>query len=320
MSLEFLYQLIFLFAGIVILVQGGAWAVRVLIALAHFLNISEYVLSFVLMSLATTLPELFIGITSAVSGEPLLSLANAVGSNIVNLSFILGIVVVGAGMFKVSEISSRDAWLTFLLAASPVALLLDGTLSRLESAILIGLFIFYLNRLVEWRAFFRHERPDDLGGNRIFSLGAFLKNILKFSAAAGLLIVGAALTTYGAKNLIENFGLSETILGFFVIAVGTSLPELTFALRASLFRHEQLSLGNLVGASVVNSTLVLGLTGVIAPFRIAHPAEFWIGGITMIIVLFLANIFLRSRKVLTRKEGIALVFVYLVFILLQVIL
>lgn len=318
MSIDFLYQLAFLLGGILLLVQSGSIVVRALIMLARFLNISEYVLSFVLMSLATTLPELFVGITSAVEGEPLLSLGNVIGSNIVNLSLILGIVVVGAGTFKVGEVSSRDAWLTFLLAGSPLAFLLDGSLTRAESLVLILLFVFYINRLVGWRTFL-HPAALELGGNQMFSVRAFLRNFLKFLTAVGLLLASAILATYGAKNLIEDFGLSETVLGLFVIAIGTSLPELTFALRASLFRHEQLSLGNLVGASVINSTLVLGITGLIAPFRLSYATEFWIGGIMMLIVIFLANIFLRSRKVLARKEGIALIFVYLLFILLEII-
>ena len=319
MDYALFYNSLLLFGGILVLVRSGTWLVYSLIQLARFLQVSEYVLSFLLMSVATTLPELFVGISSALGGTPLLSLGNVQGSIIVNLSLILGIVVIGAKIFKVGDVSSRDAWFTSALIASPVVLMWDGNLNRVEAVLLLLLFLIYANRLIQWHRIIPQDDSTHLGRDGEWSFASFLKNFLKFFAGILLLLGSSYAITLGAKNLIQSVGLSETFLGFFVIAIGTSLPELTFALRASLFKHEQLSLGNLIGASVLNATLVLGVTGVIVPITVDHDIEFRIGAIMTLVVVLFANVFLRSKGTLTRREGAALIALYGLFVVLELI-
>ena len=108
------------------LVKSGAVAVKKLVAISRYFRISEYILAFILMAFATSLPEFFVGINAALSKTPILSLGNIIGSNIVNLSFILGVVVIiSKGMRIESKIAKRDAWLVFFISILPLLLLID---------------------------------------------------------------------------------------------------------------------------------------------------------------------------------------------------
>ncbi len=313
MSYDFVLNVILLAGGIALLIRSGFWTVGALTKLSHFLGVSEYVVSFILMAFATTLPEFFVGVSAAVGGEPLLSLGNVFGSNIVNLGLILGLIVLVSGGIKIKDAAARDdSWIIFALAALPAILMLDLELSRLEGALLIVAFIAYLGHLFRLKDVFK-------GKTKIFRINGpvgvkdFFAQFGLFVVSAALLLLAAFLAIKGAKGISAAFGASELIIGLFLLATGTSLPEFFFGLRAALHHQGGLSVGNLLGAAVLNSTWVLGVTAVIAPVKMADGQMFLISAAAMLSLIFLVNLFLRSRLAISRGEGLVLLAVYAAF-------
>jgi len=324
MNYELAFNFLLIGVGIFILIRSGTYLVRSLIEIARFLRVSEFTLSFILMAFATTLPELTIGVNSALRGQPLISLGNVLGANILNLSLTLGFIALISGQLaiglKPKEIAASHHWLTFFLGISPLFFLVDLKLSRLEGAILIALFLIYLARLIHLREVFREGKSfwlSHLHHSVDFGVKNFFKNLIIFAVAVGFLLLSASIIIKGAEVVSLKTGASQLLVGIFIVAFGTTLPELFFGLKAALSRHAELSLGNLFGATALNSTWILGLAALISPIQIKQPLPFFISAITMILVLFLANLFLQTREAISRKEGVVLMLIYFIFLIIQ---
>lgn len=322
-------SIIFLVVGTIILVRSGIYIVRSLSQIARFLGINEFTVAFILMAFVTSLPEFAVGINSAFLGNPILSLGNIIGTNIVNLTLILGLIAVIVGNIRLDHGDSFMSYkfFNFLLVISPIVLLWDGILSRADGLLLILLFLWNLDRLFNLRQRFRKRLSDGNFFRRRNSLvntlnefGAtirdFFNNILIFTASIIALLVASYLIVVGAEGLTNIFGLPEILVGIFVIGLGTSLPELSFGVRSAQLGKGGMSLGNLFGSSVINSTLILGVTALIAPISI-ESGMFWIGGFFMAFSMLLVYYFLHTKGFLSRREGLWLIFIYIIFILIE---
>jgi len=316
---ELFLNVLILTAAIAVLVRAGDAVVRALIFFANLFGISEYVASFVLMSFATTLPELSIALNSAFSGEPTLAVGTAIGSNMVNIGFILGLVAVFSGRVAIDRVvASRDAWITFALGISPVLLLLDLELSRFDGLLLLLFFFVYLMHLLKLYEFLKSGGillPAFRERLRAENLRGFFGHFFRFAVGAAAIIIAAYFAVQSGHFISLAIGLPELLMGILVFAVGTSLPELSFGLRAAFTGHGGLSLGNLIGASVFNSTLVLGLTAVISPISFGADSKIIVSILAMTALLFLANVLMRTRDSLNRREGFLLLAVYGLFLL-----
>lgn len=324
MSYEIAFYFLVMAAGVFVLIRAGVYIVHALVRIAHFLKLSEFVLSFVLMAIATSLPELGIGINAALSGDPLISLGNVVGANIIVLSLVLGVVLILGGTVKIgSDVSLHAHWIHFLLAISPLLLFYDGVLSRFDGVILMILFVVATILMFRARsphvsprvheAFLRHFSPASY--ERAFH--RFLRDVFVLIVSLALLLGSAFSVVYAAEYLALSFGASSFLIGALVVAIGTTLPELTFGIKAVMSRHGGLSLGNLFGTVVFNSTWILGMVSFLHPIVLTNPFSFFIDAAFMIFVMFCAYFFLLTGKVLTRAQGVFLVALYLVFLFVQ---
>jgi cation:H+ antiporter len=308
----FLYLIIFVIACYV-LVKAGAVLVKALTMMSRYFRLTEYVFAFILMTLATTMPELFVGITSGIRGLSTISLGNIIGSNLINLTFILGVVVIVAKGLKIeSKIAKRDAWIIFFIALLPLLLLFDKQLSRSEGVLLLIVFGWYIYHILRSKDAFRKRMDSMKRDAEVFK--KLLKNILYFVIATGVLLLGAWGVVESAKLIAKELYLPLTLIGIILVAIGTSLPELVFGVRAVIAKHEGLSLGNLVGSVVVNSTFILGLVAVINPIKIENFNVIYVGGAFMIIAILIANLFIRTRDKISWKEGLFLIIFYLAFL------
>jgi cation:H+ antiporter len=331
MGYELAFNLLLIAVGIFILIRSGVYIVRSLIEIAHFLKIPEFTLSFILMAFATTLPEFAIGLNAAFKGEPLISLGNILGANILTLGLTLGLVALISGKLIVShkrkEVAISHHWFTFFLGAAPIALLTDLKLSRVEGIILILFFLIYLMRLIRLKEVFHNNKsfwPSHFHHSHRHTsklrTKVFLKNLLIFAVAVAFLLFSAFLIVSSAKMISFKIGMSEFLVGALIVALGTTLPELCFGLRAAISRHGELSLGNLFGAAAFNATWILGIVALIKPIEIKFPFSFLISAVFMVLVLFLANLFLQTRQSISRKEGMVLIGIYILFVVLQLVL
>lgn len=324
---ELILNFLILVAGVFILIRAGVFVVKSLVKMAHFLNVSEFALAFILMSFATTLPELAIGLNSAFSGEPTIALGNILGANILNLSLVLGLVALVSKSIIIDRSSPshhHKTWLTFFLSISPVILLLDKQLSRLDGLILIILFFLYLARLFHLKEIFEHRKSFWISFIDRFehrtdklNLKYFFKNLLSFIVSVTVVLLSAFFVVDAAEAISFKIGISKILVGVFIIAFGTTLPELSFGIRAALKKHEGLSLGNLFGATAFNSTWILGVVALISPIKITDSVSFWLSAGAMVLILFLANLFLRTRDAISRREGAILINVYVLFVIAQ---
>lgn len=309
----FLYLLIFVIACYV-LVKAGAVLVRVLTMLSRYFRLTEYVFAFILMTFATTLPELFVGITSAVRNVPVISLGNIIGSNFFHLTFVLGIVaIVAKGLNVESKIAKRDSWIIFFIALLPLLLLLDKTISRGEGILLMVIFGWYIYHILREKDAFRrrlnHMRQDAEAFKKL------LKNILYFVIASAILLLSSWIVVEMARLIAKELYVPLTLIGIVLVGMGTSLPELVFGVRAVIIKHEGLTLGNLVGSIVMNSTFILGLVAVIHPIKIESFNIIYTGGAFMMLAILIANLFISTKNKVSRKEGLFLIIFYIIFLI-----
>ncbi|MCX7778960.1 MAG: hypothetical protein N2259_01825 [Patescibacteria group bacterium] len=301
--------LIFLFSFV--LVKGADLTIKSLKKIGAIFRWSPFVLSFIFVGVATSLPEIFIGLTSAFHQIPTLSLGNVIGANIVNLTLILGLTAIIVSKIKLRGAIKGQTFFSLIASFYPVLLALDGKLSRLDGLALITLFIIYLVFLFFQDKDYLLKLPSEEKNRHLF------KNFIFLFFGLILLIGSAEIIVKITQILAISLKLSLILIGLILISLSTTLPELAFGLRAALKRQEELSLGNSLGTIVVNSCLALGLAAIIFPIEIITFSTFLIGALFFLFVLIIFTVFIKSRDELSWTEGIFLVLFFIVFLTVQ---
>lgn len=301
-----------------VLVRSGTWVVRSLIRIAKYLQMREFVLAFILMAFTTTIPELFVGIISGFHGRAELSFGNILGSNIINLTLAVGIgVLVARGLKCEGVIIQRSALYTVVIAFLPILLMLDKEISRIDGLILILALLVYLHRLFYQKERFTKVFNNAFGGGWLrFKL--FLKDLGVFLGGLVLLLLSAEGIVWSASYLAQAIGLPLVIIGALIVALGTNLPEITFGIKAITMGHQEMVLGNLLGAVVVNSTLVLGITVLISPLVISRFSPYLIAIAFIILASLFFALFSRTGREITKKEALFLLLIYFLFVVLEI--
>ncbi len=294
-----------------VLVKAAHWVIKSLIYLSQRMKISEFVIAFILAGIATSLPELFVGISSALNKTPILSLSNIIGSNIANITLVLGItILLLRGLDIKIKTINRNIIYTALLMIYSLLLCLDGILSRLDGVALLVSFLLYNLILI-------HQGQDI---NKIVvktKKKELTKNIFLFIISIALLLLSAQIIVNAANNLAIKLNIPLFIVGLFMVAIGTSLPELIFGIRAAHRKHKDMILGGILGSVAVNSTAVLGITALISPIIIENSALFISSIIALLVAYLLFGIFSYSQKRISWQEAMILLFFYITFTIVQ---
>lgn len=299
---------IFIVSLAVLLVSGG-WAVKALIVLGSILHVKAFFVGFMMMAVATSMPELFVGINAALIGEPILSLGNAFGSLVVNLGLIAGILALITGHIRLEHAAiKQDIWVTIGFGLLPFLLGLDGAITRADGGVLlIGFFAYFILLAHQKRLF--EQRLD---GDFLIGCGGQITALI----LSGILMIGSArFLVDSGVTMAQAAGIPSFLLGLLVISLGTSLPELSFAIRSAQMGKPELSIGDLLGASVIDVTLVLGITALIRPIEGVNQRlylEVFIA--SMVIFLLFAFLFRRNAGI-HRFGGALLVGVYIVYLI-----
>ncbi len=304
-------NLIFFVLSCIILVLSGSWCVRSLAKLTKALRLNEFSVGFIIMAVSTSIPELFVGITSAFEGTPLLSVGNLIGANIIGLTLISGIIILLRRGIKIkSKTIRKDALYMFFITLIPLALFVfDRKLSRLDGIILIIIFSLYILKLLKQEKEFKSHIKDGFRINILFLL-------LTFIASLVLLFISSELAVRFGTSLSIELALPVIFIGLFFVSVGTTLPELIFESSAVLKGHPEMALGTIIGSVVANITLILGIVALISPIT----GNFIIllsSAIFMIIVSFLFATFVESGSKLSWKEGVSLIMLYTFFVIIE---
>ena len=306
--------------GLLCLIKGGDWFVDGATGIARRFHVPELLIGATVVSIGTTLPEVMVSTTSALTGHGEIAYGNAIGSVICNSALIAAIPIV-AKPGKVDPKSLRTPVLFFFVAAAFYAgvAYTTGSFTRLVGIILLAMFVAYIvcnvMAMKNAPAPEEEEEPEENAS---------------FAKELGLLAVGAVLIAVGADLLVDNgtliaqaLGVPEVIALTFV-ALGTSLPELVTAITSLAKGHGALSLGNVIGANVFNLVLVSGVSVALAPFTI--PQNSTIAGMNaslvmdipvMFAVMLLLTVPALLKGKLSRPQGIALLCIYAAFCVVQ---
>lgn len=308
MMVVYIFLIVFL---CIILVKSADLAINNLNKIARFFNWNEFIVSFFLVAVATSLPEIFVSLASSINKVPSLSLGNIIGANIINLTLILGLVsILGKGVI-INKQNRKKIFLTIGLMIFAFIFLIDAYVSRIEGVIILLSFILYF-------IFIFYTKNDLISKTVISKEKIKYKQFVYFILGLALLVIVASLITKIAEILALNFNFSLVLTGALVVSLGTTLPELTFGLRAALKGHKEMALGSSLGTIIANSCLAMGLAATIYPILIIDTRRMaWMLMFLLLSALALI-IFSVSNQKISKKEGILLILFYLGFLVIQV--
>lgn len=317
--------------GIILLVVTSAFLIKgadmVIVAIRRISRGGKaniFALSAIILALSTSFPELFVGIASALEGAPNISLGVVTGSNIANIALVGGLAAFVVGKVRVhGEYLKREIWVSLVASIIPLVLLLDGTLNRVDGLILIAAYLANASSFFRFRfiQIGREQREESF-------IYRFFRRFNHIDAERrkelGRLFVGIALMLFSA-NAIVRIGiyladlvqLPEFMIGLIIIAVGTSLPELAFSFR-SLSEHEpSMFFGNLLGSTIVNSTLVIGVVSLIHPITLVAANQYFVAVAAFILIFLTFWYFIRTKHRLDRWEAAIMLLLYLAFVVVE---
>ena len=299
-----------LVGGLTLLLLGGEWLLRAAVATAARWQVPKVVVGMTIVSFATSLPELITSIRAALEGYPDLSLSNVVGSNIANLGFVLGIILL-FGRIQVQKSFYQFDWpVVFGVSLLLLFLLYNGIITQLEGVLLLGVLVAVMSYLIKFQpAVVVQETPDEVP----FKSWGW---IVFFMALGSLgLAIGSQWLVEGAVGLARAYDVSERIIGITLVSIGTSLPELVASGMAIIKKEQGISIGNLIGSNLFNILTVLGVTAVIHPLQAGDAQllafDIWVmigfAAILLPLVLFAKNLELSWR------QGLVLVLCYVAY-------
>lgn len=291
--------------GLVLLLAGGELLVRGAVASARAMGVSPLLIGLTLVGFGTSTPELVTSVTAALNGSPGIAVGNVVGSNTANILLILGVSAVIFPMAVDSKGFKRDAIVLSAAALACLAVVLHGRIGPLIGLAFIGSLLAYVifvylqeKRAPDEAALVAEHRAEDARkgpGNMALSL-------LMAVGGIAITIFGARFLVDGSITLAKSFGISDTIIGLTIVAVGTSMPELVTSVMAALRKHADVAYGNIVGSNIFNVLFILGTTAVIQPIDI--PAQIAVLDIwVMLAATALLVLFARTGITLQRWEG-----------------
>ncbi|MCA1743845.1 MAG: calcium/sodium antiporter [Desulfonatronovibrio sp.] len=278
---------------------GAVWIVDSASAIAKKFRLSELTIGLTIVALGTSLPEFLVTLTAAVRGLGDISLSNVIGSNIFNLGIILGIAALIAPIPANKTLIRRDGLFLILISLFIFFMMLDLTLNRITGFLLFSAFLSY-NLFV----FFRGARIN-IELNVPEETKAGTTDYLKLFLGFVLISLGGYFMVEGASSLAELMGVSQWVIGVTIVAAGTSLPELITCVVAAIKKKNDMLLGNLIGSDIFNFAGVLGLTCLINPITISGTAI--PSMISLIVMIVLVLIFMRTGFRINRWEGMALI-------------
>lgn len=300
-------QILILLAGLLLILFGANYLVDGSSSIAKKFGLSEFIIGLTIVGIGTSTPEMVVSWLSSFQGKSDMAIGNIVGSNIFNTMMILGITAIIAPLSITKSNLKKDIPLNIIVTALLIILGLNMTifgcgqneLSRLDGAILLGIFAWYM-----WSSF-RSDSADDEEDSQIKEYSGFMSVALILGGLAGL-IIGGRLFVNAATELAKMFGVSDKFIAITVMAAGTSMPELATCVVAALKGRGQLALGNILGSNISNILLILGGAALINPLSFSGMTIVDLGAVLISAIFILMSAYTFKKKQLDRFEGIIL--------------
>jgi cation:H+ antiporter len=272
------------------------------------MHLTEFVTAFLLVAVISALPETFIALLAAIDGVPTIGAGTLLGSNVADLTLVLGLVGLAGHPVRVrSSMIKRDLWLAAIVLLPIILALIGGQLSRIDGAILVSAGVAFIILMLREQKYF--HKPFREKNHWVFQLGIFI-------ASLGLMLITAHFIVDSSVAIATQLEVPKLIVGVILVALGTTLPELTFSIRAVKAGHGEAGIGDLLGVVVVDATIVMGLVALVAPFTINVFLWSIIGVFTAIGVAF-ALLFMKTDSFLSKNESMTLILFYIAFVITQ---
>ena len=298
-------DLVLIFLSLFLLYYGGDFLVTGSLRLAQVLRVSPFIIGATVMGFGTSSPELAVSVIASLQGSEDLALGNIIGSNIANIGLVLGLtaLIIPLTIDKQRFLDESPS----LLIASLIIVTFswNNYLSRTEGFIMVSLLIVYL-----WRAL----RSKEITGASLEDINLFSKykrtsfQIALVTIGIAMLVIGANCMVEGATNIARNLGVSEWLIGISIVALGTSLPELTSSIIAAKKGHGEMAIGNVFGSIIFNILMVIGIVSLIKPLTIGE--EIYADLIYATVLTCLLLLLIRMGYVIRKRDGIILTVFY----------
>ena len=295
---------LFLLIGFVLLIKGADLFVDGSSSIAGILKVPSVIIGLTIVAMGTSAPEAAVSINAGLAGNSDISLGNIIGSNIFNLLVVIGACAVIFPAKSNEDILKRDLWWNIGASVLLLITIIDGNLSRLEGLLFLAIFIFYLGLMVRSAMKNRiEETPMDVM--------PLWKSLLFVAGGLAAVVFGGDMVVDNASLIEKAWGMSDTLVGLTIVAIGTSLPELVTSITASKKGDSGIALGNAVGSCLFNILFILGMASSITPIN-AVP-ELIIDTAILIVVTILILIVAKTGKRTNRVEGIICVTAYIIY-------
>ena len=298
-------QILLLLAGLLLILFGANWLVDGSSSIAKRFGISEFVIGLTIVGIGTSTPEMVVSFLSSIQGKADMAVGNVVGSNIFNVLRTLGVTALVAPLTITKTNLKRDIPLNIIVTVLLIVLGMNLTLfgkgqdqlCRLDGAILLGVFAWYL-----WRSFKSDQVDSAEEGESIKEYRIGVSVLLIIAGLAGL-IVGGRLFVNSATELAKMFGVSDKFIAITIMAAGTSMPELATCVVAALKGRGQLALGNILGSNISNILLILGGAALINPLSLSGMTYVDLGTVLVSALVILACAYMFKKNKIDRFEG-----------------
>ena len=305
-----LLDLVKIIAGLALLYFGGNFLVTGSVRLARILKISPFAIGATVIAFGTSAPELAVALLATLKGSSELAMGNVIGSNIANISLVLGLTACITSISIAPERLKRESPPLLFASLLIVVIAWNLEINRYEGFFMVCLLILYI-----WRSFSHKEDiVEELEDEAPLYAGKGLSfQILLIIVGLVLLIGGAKFLVAGGVGIARNLGISEWFIGITIVAVGTSLPEIVSSIIAAKRGHGEMAIGNIFGSNIFNILMVLGLTATIHPLNINEPIQPDLR-ITIAITGLLLGMIRFGNHSLGKLKGVVLILVYCVYI------
>lgn len=306
---------IFLIIGFILLIKGADGFVSGASSIAKRFNIPSLIIGLTIVAFGTSAPEAAVSITAALSGQNDMAIANVVGSNIFNLTFVVGVTAF-INPVKVQRSTIIKEFPFVLLASVVLAILAHDTrfqgynenlLTRADGLVLLALFAIFMYYLIEM-AFTSKDKEEE----NIVVMKLSKSIIYSILGVAGI-IIGGDMVVNSASKIAITFGMSENLVGLTIVSIGTSLPELVTSIVAAKKGESDIAIGNAVGSNLFNILFVLGISSFIS--NIAVQSIVFSDMLVMLLVSIITYVFAISKKAIKKGEGSILVAIYIAYMI-----
>lgn len=307
-----LISVMFIILGFIFLIKGADFLVEGASNLAKKFHIPEIIIGLTIISIGTSMPELFVSITSSIGGYSDMAIGNVIGSNIVNLLFILGI----SAWLNPIEVKKETKFIEIPLCLVITIIFMitcniKHGISRSEGIFLILLFIMF----IFYTIFMARKENKEENIEEEESKTTLFKDILSIIIGIVALKVGGDLTVRYAVKVAEFFNVSEKIISITILAIGTSLPELVTSVSASIKGKSDIAIGNILGSNIFNMLLIIGTSSIITPiiYNLSYNKDLFV----LIFATILLSIFtiIPPKNKMSRVNGAIYTFIYIEYMM-----